>query len=195
MAAILQEIAIRRAKRALSEQAIPVELVQRIMTAATYAPSCFNNQPWRFVVINQSDALEKARTALSEGNYWAKKAPVLVLAATKPDIDCQLKDRRDYALFDVGLATANLILQAWKEGLIAHPIAGFNPVKLKADFGIPEEYILITVVVIGFPGDEAHLNEKHLAQEHSERDRKPQAEVIKYNAWLGLIRECNAAVA
>jgi nitroreductase len=183
MPELLSEIATRRAKRAISEQSIPEDVLQRIMTAATYAPSCFNNQPWRFVVINAKDALDKARTSLSEGNYWAQKAPVLVLAATKPDIDCQLKDRRDYALFDVGLATANLILQAVKEGLIAHPIAGFNPVKLKADFGIPEEYILITVIVIGFPGDEAHLNAKHLAQEHSERDRKPESEVIMYNTW------------
>jgi nitroreductase len=73
MAEILHEIAIRRAKRAISEQEVSAEVIQRIMTAATYAPSCGNKQPWRFVVIHAKDALEKARTALSDGNYWAKK--------------------------------------------------------------------------------------------------------------------------
>lgn len=184
MTELLHEIEIRRAKRALSEQKIPEDTIQRIMTAATYAPSCFNNQPWRFVVINAEAALEKARSALSDANYWAKKAPLLVLVITKPDLDCQLKDRRDYALFDVGLATMNLVLQASKEGLIAHPIAGFKPTQLKESFGIPEDYILITIVVIGFPGDESHLNAKHLELEHSARARKPETEVIMYNTWV-----------
>jgi nitroreductase len=184
MTELLHEIEIRRAKRALSEEKIPKGTIQRIMTAATYAPSCFNNQPWRFVVINEEDTLKKVRTALPDANYWAKKAPLLILVVTKPDLDCQLKEGREYALFDAGLATENLVLQAVKEGLIAHPIAGFKPGKLKEEFGIPEEYSLITVVVIGFPGDESHLNEKHLELEHSERNRKPETEVIMYNTWV-----------
>jgi nitroreductase len=184
MVELLHEIEIRRAKRALSEEKVPEDTIQRIMTAATYAPSCANSQSWRFVVINEEESLEKARIALSGGNYWAKKAPLLILVVTKPDLDCQIKDGREYALFDVGLATENLMLQAVKEGLIAHPIAGFKPAKLKEEFGIPEEYTLITIVVIGFPGDESHLNEKHLESEHSARDRKPESEVIMYNTWV-----------
>ena len=184
MAELLQEITARRARRALSEEKVSKEVIKRIMTAATYAPSCFNNQSWRFVVVNEEPALEQVKDALSSGNYWAKKSPLLVLAVTKPDLDCQLKDRREYALFDVGLATENLMLQAVKEGLIAHPIAGFNPTKLKEVFGIPEDYIVITVVVLGFPGDESHLNDKHLELEHSERSRKPESEVIMYNRWV-----------
>jgi nitroreductase len=183
MAELLQEIEIRRAKRALSEEQVPAEVVQRMMTAATYAPSCFNNQPWRFVVINEEPALEQVKDALPDANYWAKKSPLLVLAVTKPDLDCQLKDRREYALFDVGLATQNLMLQAVKEGLIAHPIAGFKPTKLKEAFGIPEDYIVIAVIVLGFPGDESHLNDKHLEAEHSERSRKSESQVIMYNRW------------
>ena len=76
MSELLHEIAIRRAKRALSEKNVPEDVIQRIMTAATYAPSCFNNQPWRFIVIHDQEALEKARTALPGANYWAKKAHI-----------------------------------------------------------------------------------------------------------------------
>jgi nitroreductase len=51
MSELIPEIAVRRANRALSEKKVPSEVVGRIMTAAIYAPSCFNNQSWRFLVI------------------------------------------------------------------------------------------------------------------------------------------------
>jgi nitroreductase len=153
------------------------------MTAATYAPSCFNSQPWRFLVVNQEKELAVVKDNLSGGNYWAKKAPVIVLVCTKPEIDCQLSDRRDYAFFSTGLAVENLILQATTEGLIAHPVAGYKPVALKEAFGVDQEMILLALVVIGYPGEESHLSDKHREQEHSPRDRKPESQVIMYNLW------------
>lgn len=183
MGELVYEIKIRRAKRALAEKEIPKEMIDRIMTAATYAPSCFNNQSWRFLVATSHDALEKIHPALPDANYWVKKAPMVVAVLTKLTLDCQLSDRRDYALFDCGLATENLMLQAFKEGLFAHAIAGFDPVKIKSAFDIPDEYILITLVAVGFPGDDSFLNEKHKTLENSPRDRKPESEVICYNHW------------
>jgi nitroreductase len=182
---ILAEIETRRARRALSEKPIPEDILARIMTAATYAPSCFNNQPWRFLVVNRERELEIVKENLSSGNYWAKKAPVIVLVLTKPDLDCRLSDSRDYAFFSTGLAVETLILQATKEGLIAHPIAGYKPLHLKEAFGVDSEMILITLVVIGYPGGEAHLNDKHRELEHSTRERKPEDQVIMYNRWAG----------
>ena len=183
MGELVREIEIRRAKRALDEKEIPKEMIGRIMTAATYAPSCFNNQSWRFLVATSDGALEKIHQALSDANYWVKKAPMVVAVVTKPDIDCQLSDRRDYALFDCGLATENLMLQAFKEGLYGHAIAGFDPLKIKTAFDIPDEYIVITLVAVGFPDGDSFLNEKHKTLENSPRDRKPESEVICYNQW------------
>ena len=101
------------------------------MTAATYAPSCFNKQSWRFLVVINDEELAKAHEALSSANYWFKKPPFVVAAATNPYLGCQLSYRQDYAFSDCGLATENLMLQAIKEGLYAHTIAGFNPLKVK----------------------------------------------------------------
>jgi nitroreductase len=56
MGELIHEIEIRRAKRALDEKEIPKEMIGRIMTAATYAPSCFNNQSWRFLVTTSDGA-------------------------------------------------------------------------------------------------------------------------------------------
>ena len=183
MTHLLKAIEQRRAKRAFSGKKIPEENTSRILTAATYAPSCFNNQSWRFVVVNEDRPLNKLHDALSSGNYWMKKAPVIVIVATKPELGCQLSDRRDYAFFDCGLAVENLMLQAVSEGLYAHAIAGYDPLKVKQSFSIPEEFIVITLVAIGYPGDDEHLNEKHKELEHSPRNRKPESEVISYNSW------------
>ena len=184
MPELMNEIQERRAKRALSEQKISDEVIERLMTAATFEPSCFNNQSWRFLVATNDDALTKMHAALAGANYWAKRAPVILAVVTKPDLDCQLSDRRDYAFFDCGLAVESMILQGMKEGIIAHPMAGFDPLKVKEEFQIADEYIVITLVALGYPSeDDSFLNEKHLLAEQSPRDRKPASEVICYNAW------------
>ena len=183
MGNLLKEIEQRRAYRAFDEKKIPADVIRRIMTAATYAPSCFNNQSWRFLVATETEALNKVRDALSGGNYWMKKAPVIAVVATKLEFGCQLDDRRDYAFLDCGLAVENLMLQSFKEGLYAHAIAGYEPIKVKQAFGIPDEFVIITLVGVGYPGDDSHLNNKHKELEHSQRTRKPETEVISYNAW------------
>ncbi len=180
---IVKEIENRRARRAIDTRQIGADVIERIMTAATLAPSCANKQPWRFVVIDAEPALTQVRKNLASGNYWALKAPVYVLAVTNEDVDCRLDDHRDYAFFDTGLAVMNLMLQATAEGLVAHPIAGYQPVPLKEATGIPADHTLIAVVVLGYPGDESGLNEKHRASEHDERNRKEQSEVIFRNRW------------
>jgi nitroreductase len=108
---------------------------------------------------------------------------VVVAVLTQPELDCRFDDRRDYALFGAGLATGNLLAQATREGLIAHPIAGFKPVPIKEALGVPPELILITLVILGYPGEESGLSEKHRVQEHAPRERKPLTEVLRYERW------------
>ncbi|MEJ2136672.1 MAG: nitroreductase family protein [Desulfofustis sp.] len=183
MNGLLKEIDERRARRALKSEKIDDAAVQRIMTAATYAPSCFNSQPWRFMVVSEGEALARLHESLSAGNYWAKKAPLMIVLATKMEFDAKLSDNRDYALFGCGLAAANLMLQATNEGLYAHPMAGFDPLVVKEAFGIPDEYIIITLIAVGYPGSLEGLSDKHVASEKSERSRKPEAEVICRQQW------------
>jgi nitroreductase len=81
------------------------------------------------------------------------------------------------------MAVGNLMLQATGMGLIAHPIAGFDPVKVKEILGIPEDYTLITLVVIGRPGDSEKLSEKHRETELGPRDRKEITQVLSHNSF------------
>ncbi len=180
---ILEEIRERRAKRGLSNEKIPRDLLNNILKAATLAPSCFNNQPWRFIVADSSDTLSGIHDSLSEGNYWAKKSPSIIIVLTGTELDCTLPEKRDYALFDTGLAVMNLMLQAQKEGLVAHPMAGFSSKKIRNMFHIPDNYTVITLVALGYPGETEHLSEDHKKHEISERTRKPLDEIASYNKW------------
>lgn len=185
MEALVPEIEKRRALRAIDEtRPVPVDVIGRILTAATYAPSCGNMQSWRFVVASEEPTLGLVKQGLSGGNYWAKKAPLIILVLTQVDLDCRRDDGRDYAFFDTGMANMALMMQATREGLIAHPIAGFDAAAVKKSLAIPAEVTLLTLVNIGYPGPEDHLSEKHREQEHGPRVRKDLAEVASWNRWF-----------
>jgi nitroreductase len=185
MEGFVPEIERRRALRALDDsRPVPADVIRRILAAAALAPSCGNTQPWRFVVASEEPTLSRVKEGLSGGNYWAKKAPLIILVLTKVDLDASRDDGRDYAFFDTGMANMALMMQATREGLIAHSIAGYDPVAIKQSLGIPAEYTLITLVTMGYPGREDHLSDKHKEQEHSPRVRKDPAEVVSWNRWF-----------
>lgn len=179
---LLPELVERRARRGLSTEAIPHELVTRLLEAATLAPSCFNNQPWRIVAVD-GERLEELKGALNEGNRWATRAPLIAAFATKPSLDCRQDAGRDYAFFDLGMAAMSFMLQATREGLIAHPIAGYSPAKAAKAIGLEADFVLATLIIVGKPGDAELLAEWQMAREKGPRERKPLGEVAFQEAF------------
>ncbi len=178
---LLNEIVTRRARRGLSDRPVDRDVLHRLARAAALAPSCANSQPWRLLFFTEPAALERARAALTPGNYWAKRAPALLLIFTRLADACRRDEGRDYAFFDCGLAAENLMLQAAAEGLIAHGMAGFDAAALKREFGLPADSIPLVMIAIGFPGNESGLSEKHLHDEHAPQTRKPLEETVFWN--------------
>lgn len=172
----------RRAYRALATEPVSREALQQLVAAAHLAPSCYNNQPWRFVVAT-GEALGRVKQALPEGNYWAKRAPAILALASHRDLDCKLSDGRDYFLFGCGMATGMLMIQATQMGLIAHPIAGYDPLAVKEALGIPGDYVLITLIVVGKRGEESVLSDKHRERERGPRDRAPLSTVLMWDRF------------
>ncbi len=183
MTTVVSAIEGRRARRALSSEPIAREDIESLLAAAHLAPSCNNSQPWRFVVVEEPTMLDKVKEALPGGNYWAKPAPVILAVASRRDLDCTLSDSRDYFLLGCGMAVGNLMIQATSMGLIAHPIGGYKPEIVKAALGIPEAYVLITLVIVGHPGDATQLSDKHRAIELGSRDRRPLDKVVSWNRF------------
>lgn len=171
----------RKATRAIAERPVEPEKIEAILEAARLAPSCYNNQPWRFLVLDEPEALEKGREALSQGNYWAKTAPVLLIGYSRPDLDCQLRDGREYYLFDLGLAVENVMLQATELGLVARPMAGYSQRKLKEAFDFPDSFEVMIVIAIGYEGDVSTLEKRHQKTTRAPRKREPLEAIAVFN--------------
>ncbi|MCX7028231.1 MAG: nitroreductase family protein [Spirochaetes bacterium] len=181
--ALLKQIEARRARRALDPRPIERDMLVRLVEAAHLAPSFGNTQSWRIVTVVDSVRLEALKAALTGGNYWAKKSPAIAAFVTSPEWDGRIEGGREYAFFDLGQAAMAYQLQAIEEGLIVHPIAGFDSSVAKRALGIPETAVLETLIILGYPGDSSGLSEKHLAAETSARIRKPLDEVSAFDQW------------
>ena len=179
---ILDEIMKRRSGRAFSDKPVSDEMLNSILEAARWAPSCANTQAWNFIVLKEPDVLAQAHESLSKGNAYAKVAPVMILVAAKEDGGCPAHGL-PYFTMDVGLAVENMLLQAVHLGLIGHPTAGWNEDQLKALTGIPAEYRIVTVVFIGYEGDPSMLDERLQEKEKAPRTRKELSEIVHWNGW------------
>jgi len=180
---VSEAIEKRRARRILSERPIEKEKVDLLVRAIRLSASCFNNQPWR-ITLCIGEGLPAIKECLSKGNAWATKASLIMVVAARPRDDCQSSDKRDYFLFSTGLAIGQLELQATELGLIAHPIAGYDPLKVKTNLGIPQEYTVITLVICGYPGtDDSLLSEGQKAGEKVRPERKAVGENFFLNRW------------
>jgi nitroreductase len=169
----------RRAYRSLEPVEITDEVVHELATAARLAPSCFNNQPARFVFVRDPEALARLHGALSEKNAWATAGSMIVGVASRLDLDCAIATR-EYYLFDTGLATAFLVLRATELGLVAHPIAGYKEGKAKAALGIPDDMRLIALVIVGKHSDAIGplLTEEQAEIESARPERRPFEETF-----------------
>lgn len=180
MTAIHPSLTGRRALRGLADRPLDPAVVRRLFEAATLAPSAANKQPWRFIAIQDALLLDEVRAAFSEGNYWAKKAPLIVAAWTHLDYDIRTPDGRDFALYDLGQAVMAFQIQAQHEGLVTHPFAGFDPTKVSQLLGLPEGALLPALISVSHAGSADHLSEKHRDVETSPRSRKPLEEIVSF---------------
>jgi nitroreductase len=178
---VLGLLEARKATRAIDSRPVEAEKIEALLRAAQLSASCSNNQPWRFLVLTEPAALERGREALSGGNYWAKAAPVLIYGYSKPDLDCQIKGGRDYYLFDLGMAVQNILLQATELDLVARPMAGFSPSKVRQAFGLAGEYQVMVAIAVGYEGDLSTLSDRHREMSQAPRERKPLEETVSFN--------------
>jgi nitroreductase len=162
-----------------------------LLEAARWAPSCFGDQPWRFILWNKgSDAAswQQAFDCLVPGNQdWVKNSPLLLLICADTLFGHNQKPNR-WAQYDTGAAAENLCLQAASMGLMAHQMGGFDADKTRKEFKIPEQYTLMAMVAVGYPADIATLAGEALAKETAERVRKPLSDLFFDAAWGNSIK-------
>ena len=178
---VLKLLRDRHASRAISTRPISNEIVDELVEAARLAPSCFNNQPWRYIFMRSDSALAVGREALSAGNAtWATRAPLLIACLTRKSDDCVIKDDRAYHQFDLGLSVMNIMLLATERGLTARPMAGFKPEAIRSGFDLGDDDEPFLMLAVGYPDDdESFLPEGKRGMGDKPRSRKQADEIVR----------------
>jgi len=169
------------ASKPISEQDILA-----LLEAARWAPSCYGDQPWRYIVWNRhTDAAswEKAFDCLAPGNQsWVKDAPLLLVAAADSLFTHNGTPNR-WGQYDTGAASENLCLQAASMGLMAHQMGGFDVEKTRAAFNIPEQFALMAMIAVGYPADVSTLQGEVKEREEAPRKRRELGELFFNGSW------------
>jgi nitroreductase len=178
-------ISHRWSPRAFAAKSVPADVLRSLFEAARWAPSSSNEQPWVYLVASRDNAEDFAKTTsvLVEFNAgWAKHASVLALAVCRLAFEKNNTPNRN-AQYDTGAATALLCVEATARGLFVHQMAGFDPDKARAVFGIPAGWEAIAAVAIGYPGDPNSLPQPLKDREVAPRERKPLSEFVMSGHW------------
>ena len=145
-------LAARWSAYGYSNRVVPDADLRSLFEAARWAPSSFNEQPWSYIVARREDTeeFERMLSCLVESNQrWAKEASVLALGAARMRFARNDKPN-PHAFHDLGLATANLCVEATARGLVVHQMAGILPDRAREIYGVPEDWEAATGIAIGY---------------------------------------------
>lgn len=174
----------RWSPRAMSGEPITQNDLMTLFEAARWAPSSYNNQPWRFIyAMRDTPEWKIIFNLLVEFNQnWCKNAAVLIVIISKNNFEYNNKPSRTHS-FDTGSAWENLTLQATHMNLVSHGMEGFDYDKAKKELGVPDDCTVEAMCAIGKPGKKENLPTDLQAKEIAS-DRKPITE-FAFNGKFG----------
>jgi nitroreductase len=176
----LELIISRQSDRKYSGRQIEKDKLDRILEAGRLAPSACNAQPWKFIVVDDPELVLKVADAASAKligmNSFVAQAPVIiVIVREKPNFSSKVGStikNKDYSLFDIGIATENICLQARAEGIGSCIIGWFDEKMIRKLLGIPRSKRAELLITLGYS-----------LSEHREKRRKPVEDKVSYNKY------------
>jgi nitroreductase len=175
----VDEIFLNRwSPRAMSGEEISEAELMSLFEAAKWAPSSFNNQPWRFLYTRRnSENWGLFFNLLAEFNQaWAKNASALMVIISRKTFDHNGKPSRTHS-FDTGAAWQNLALQGALKGLVVHGMQGFDYDKAREVLNVSDDYEVEAMVAVGMPGKVEELPER-LREREFPSTRKKLSEIV-----------------
>lgn len=177
-------LAQRWSPRAFAETPVPPEKLSALFEAARWAPSCFGDQPWRYIVCERgAPSWDDALACLTPGNKaWAQRAPVLLLAVADSKFSHNSADNR-WGAYDTGAATVCLALEATAQGLCAHQMGGFDVAQARERFVIPASFTPMAMIAIGYQAAPETLDGELAQRERARRERRPVSATFFAGKW------------
>jgi nitroreductase len=168
----------RWSPRSMTGEELNDDTIMSLFEAARWAPSSYNNQPWRFIYAKKNTPYwDKLFNLLAEPNkVWTKNAAVLVVIIARKNFEHNEKYSITHQ-FDAGAAWENLALEASSRGLAVHAMQGFDYQQARTDLEIPDNFDVMAMIAIGrkWPKENLPLQ---LQETEQPNDRKPLTEVV-----------------
>ena len=177
---MLEMIIRRQSDRKYSDKPVEKEKLKRIIEAGRMAPSACNAQPWKFIIVTDPPVLrelaEAASAKLLGMNSFVEQAPVLiVIVREQPNLSSKIGGAiksRDYSHIDIGIATENICLQAFAEGIGSCILGWFDEKRVKKILAIPSSKRVELILTLGYS-----------LSEQREKKRKPMEITVSYNKY------------
>jgi nitroreductase len=163
----------RWSPRAMTGEAVSDTDLHRLLEAARWAPSSYNEQPWRIVYAKRDTPAFKALfDGLVEFNQlWCTNAAALLVFCCS-EKHAHNGETNTAAQFDTGSAWMSLALQASMMNLVAHGMVGFDFEKIAKAVKLPKDHKVIAMAAIGKPGDVSVLPEGGIRDKEKPNSRK-----------------------
>jgi nitroreductase len=155
------------AVRAYADKPVAPDAVRRIVEAAWLTGSSMNQQPWRFIVVQERETLRQLGALAKSGPYIAKAALAVVVVI----------EQSPYAVSDASRAIQSMMLAAWDEGIGSNWVGFHGLDAVKPLLGIPDELDVFAIIPFGYPAQpvgKGYKQRKPLDQiAHRERFDQP----------------------
>jgi nitroreductase len=162
----------RWSPRAMSGDEISEQELMMLFEAARWAPSSYNNQPWRMLYARRNTAhwplFFELLVDFNKG--WVKNAAALVLFISKTTFDHNGKPSATHS-FDTGAAWENFALQGVLKGYVVHGMQGFDYERAQRALKIPDGFRVEAMAAVGKPAEVGVLPEE-LREREKPNDRR-----------------------
>ncbi len=177
---LLDLINTRQSDRAYLSNPIEKEKIDRIIEAGRMAPSACNSQPWKFIIVDETELKNKIADCTSSKilglNHFTKQAPVhIVIVEERAKFTANaggLIKSKHFPLIDIGIAAEHICLQAAAEGLGSCMLGWFDEPKVKKLLDIPKSKRVPLIITLGYP-----------ASKTREKRRKETEAIVSYNKY------------
>jgi nitroreductase len=156
-------IASKRDTRHYAPAPIPDDVVQRILDAGRVTGSAQNRQPWRFLVVEDTEARRQLADAVYEPTNIRDAQLVVAISGTRP--------------FDLGRCAQDMMLAAWNEGVASCPNGIADAEAAQNALGLEEPPV--TVLGFGYPARQPSAESRSAADWSARANRKPLDEIVE----------------
>ena len=151
--------------RAMSQQPVEQEKIEKILAAAIAAPTAKNIQNFRIWVIRS----EKALQAVSDATKFTFGAGLFFLVGYKREgAWVRNFDGKNFGDVDAAIVATHIMLEVYELGLATTWVGLFDPQVMCQELPETSGYELVALFPVGYPAPDAEPSPRHVLRKSCE---------------------------